>query len=273
MAVLLTGCGAGDEPAASDPLAAEKTLSTSDPQFQLAQRYSCTACHSLTNRLVGPAWSVVAARYPPTATNIDTLKRKVRNGGAGVWGAIPMPANTAPSDADIDTLVRWILGATSAAPTPAPAPIPAPAPAGSTAPVFRFAKISNGAYFYTGNAGERDIILTSFPDFRYEGVAFQQALSEGGQPVYRFANLLNGGYFYTGSADERDLVIRDYPHMRYEGSTFAVAQPESAGSAPVYRLANLVNGAYLYTTSAGERDAAAALGIWRTEGISFWAPQ
>ena len=40
--------------------------------------------------------------------------------------------------------------------------------------VYRFAKISNGAYFYTGNAGERDIVLASYPDFRYEGIAFLQ---------------------------------------------------------------------------------------------------
>ncbi len=146
-----------------------------------------------------------------------------------------------------------------------------PAPAG-TDYVYRFAKISNGAYFYTGNAGERDIILASYPDFRYEGIAFLQLTTGASTPVYRFANLNNGGYFYTGSLAERDATIRDYPHLRYEGTTFSVAQPGAAGSAPVYRLANLGNGAYLYTSQEAERSFAVGLGIWRDEGIGFYAP-
>ena len=76
-----------------------------------------------------------------------------------------------------------------------------------TAPVFRFAKISNGAYFYTGNAGEKDLVLRDYPDFRYEGVAFYQSSAQTGLPVFRFANLTNGGYFYTASAAERDTCL------------------------------------------------------------------
>lgn len=70
--------------------------------------------------------------------------------------------------------------------------------------VYRFAKISNGAYFYTGNVDEVRYILGNLPDFRYEGVAFEQDTSSNAQPVYRFANLNNGGYFFTGSPIERD---------------------------------------------------------------------
>ncbi|MBP8310504.1 MAG: PPC domain-containing protein, partial [Burkholderiaceae bacterium] len=141
------------------------------------------------------------------------------------------------------------------------------------APVYRFAKVSNGAYFFTGNAAERDQIQVSFPDFRAEGVAFQRyADASAGTPVYRFANLDNGGYFYTGSAAERDATIANYPNMRFEGSTFSVADPGTSGALPVFRLANLNNGAYLYTTSAQERAAAVGLGFWRDEGVSFHAP-
>ncbi len=138
------------------------------------------------------------------------------------------------------------------------------------AAVYRFAKISNGAYFYTGNQAEKDLVLRDFPDFRYEGVAFYQSPAQTGVPVYRFANLANGGYFYTASAAERDGVIRDRPDLRFEGSTFAAAQPDARGAAPIYRLANLTNGAYLYTASAPERDAAAATTLWRSEGIAFY---
>jgi hypothetical protein len=141
------------------------------------------------------------------------------------------------------------------------------------APVYRFAKVSNGAYFFTGNAAERAQILAGYPDFRAEGIAFQRyADPTAGSPVYRFANLSNGGYFYTGSAAERDATIANYPNMRFEGSTFSVAEPGTGGALPVYRLANLNNGAYLYTTSPQERAAAVGLGFWRDEGISFHAP-
>ena len=133
-----------------------------------------------------------------------------------------------------------------------------------TAPVFRFAKISNGAYFYTGNAGEKDLVLRDYPDFRYEGVAFYQSPAQTGVPVFRFANLTNGG------VTERDFVIQSRPDLRFEGSTFSVAQPDAQGVSPVYRLANLGNGAYLFTSSAPERDAAVATGLWRSEGIAFY---
>ncbi len=144
---------------------------------------------------------------------------------------------------------------------------------GAVVPVYRFAKMSNGAYFFTGSQPERDQIVTSFPDFRAEGVGFSAyAEASAGAPVYRFANLNNGGYFFTGSEAERDATIVNYPNMRYEGSTFSVAAPSLPGAQPVYRLANLTNGGYLYTTAAAERDAALSLGIWRNEGVSFYAP-
>jgi Repeat of unknown function (DUF5648) len=135
--------------------------------------------------------------------------------------------------------------------------------------VYRFAKISNGAYFYTGSEAEVREIFANYPDFRYEGPAFEKDATGLGQPVYRFANLQNGGYFFTGSADERDQVLRNYPHMRFEGSSFSVAPPAETDAQPIYRLANTNNGAYLYTLSAAERDYAQSLGMWRSEGSTF----
>jgi hypothetical protein len=139
--------------------------------------------------------------------------------------------------------------------------------------VYRFAKISTGAYFYTGSEVEVGTILASYPDFRFEGPAFEQDTSGGGTPVYRFANIANGGYFYTGSEAEKNQVIATYPNMRFEGSTFAVAPAAQADAKDIYRLANLNNGAYLYTLSAVERDYAVGLGYWRFEGSTFKAPK
>jgi Repeat of unknown function (DUF5648) len=139
--------------------------------------------------------------------------------------------------------------------------------AGDYAPVHRFAKISNGAYFYTANADEFEAVNASFPDFRYEGVAFQ-ALTAGGIPVFRFAKTDTGAYFYTVSVEEKNTIQANFPNFRYEGEVFRV--PENSGS-PTYRLANLSNGAYLYTNSYDEYLYAQTVGF-RGEGEKFKVP-
>ncbi len=148
-----------------------------------------------------------------------------------------------------------------------------PGAADAVSPIFRFAKRSNGAYFYTGDPAERDTILATFPDFRYEGVSFQRNAGQTASvPVYRFGNLATGGYFYTASEEERALVLRDYPQMRFEGSSFSVTPLGTPDSAIAYRLANVNNGHYLFTASESERNAAVALGFWRDEGPVFSVP-
>jgi hypothetical protein len=141
--------------------------------------------------------------------------------------------------------------------------------AAGTEPVFRFAKISNGAYFYTSNAVEAETINALYPDFRYEGVAFQHVTGGGGSPVYRFAKY-DGGYFYTASEPERAYVQATLAAtFRFEGVGFY----STAGSGlPVYRVANLNNGGYLFTASAAEYAYAGSLPGWRQEGLAFNAP-
>jgi cytochrome c len=75
---------------------------------QLAQKYNCLACHAVDKKLVGPAYQEVAKKYKGDKTAEDKLVGKVKAGGSGVWGAIPMPPNNVP-DADVKTLVEWIL--------------------------------------------------------------------------------------------------------------------------------------------------------------------
>jgi len=74
----------------------------------LAAKYNCQACHAVDKKLVGPAYKEVAAKYAGDASAPAKLEQKVKNGGTGVWGAIPMPPNNVP-DADLKTLVEWIL--------------------------------------------------------------------------------------------------------------------------------------------------------------------
>ena len=75
---------------------------------QLLTKYNCQACHTVDKKLVGPSYKEVAAKYAGDAAAPAKLEQKVKNGGTGVWGAIPMPPNNVP-DADLKTLVAWIL--------------------------------------------------------------------------------------------------------------------------------------------------------------------
>jgi cytochrome c len=75
----------------------------------LAQKNSCLACHQIDKKLVGPAYKDVAAKYKGDKTAEAKLVKKVKEPGKGVWGEIPMPPNAQVSDADIKTIVHWIL--------------------------------------------------------------------------------------------------------------------------------------------------------------------
>jgi len=75
----------------------------------LAKSKNCLACHSVDNKIVGPAFKEIAAKYKGNDSAVAILSAKVKNGGKGTWGEIPMPPNSAVSDADIEALVKWIL--------------------------------------------------------------------------------------------------------------------------------------------------------------------
>ncbi|HTO42545.1 MAG TPA: c-type cytochrome [Burkholderiales bacterium] len=74
----------------------------------LAAKYNCTACHATDKKLVGPSYKEVAAKYAGDAGAAAKLEQKVKTGGSGVWGAVPMPPNNVP-DADLKALVAWVL--------------------------------------------------------------------------------------------------------------------------------------------------------------------
>jgi cytochrome c len=75
----------------------------------LAKAKNCMACHAVGNKVVGPAFKDVAAKYAGQKDAEDKLTQKVLKGGSGVWGAVPMPANAQVSEAEARTLVKWVL--------------------------------------------------------------------------------------------------------------------------------------------------------------------
>jgi len=84
-------------------------LVAGNPMQQLLDRHACSGCHAPDKRVVGPSFREIAARYGPDSKVINSLMKKIREGGKGAWGAVPMPPNTGVSEADARTLAGWIL--------------------------------------------------------------------------------------------------------------------------------------------------------------------
>jgi cytochrome c len=78
--------------------------------LDLAKAKNCTACHSVDKQVLGPAYKEVAAKYAGDKEALARLTKKIREGGVGVWGQIPMPANPQVTDAEAQTLAKWVLG-------------------------------------------------------------------------------------------------------------------------------------------------------------------
>ena len=76
---------------------------------ELAKKNACTACHGIDKKIVGPAYKDVAAKYRGDKKAEAMLIDKVKKGGVGVWGQVPMPPNTQVKDEDVKTLVKWVL--------------------------------------------------------------------------------------------------------------------------------------------------------------------
>ena len=79
--------------------------------LQLAQKGGCIGCHATDKKLVGPSYKDVADKYKGQKDASAKLFDKVRHGGTGVWGTIPMPPSGADklSDADLKAVIEWVL--------------------------------------------------------------------------------------------------------------------------------------------------------------------
>lgn len=80
-----------------------------DPGLRIAQTNACLGCHAVDRKLVGPSFKDIAAKYHGNAAAPAQLAKKVKEGGAGVWGPIPMPSHPGMSAADIKSVVSWVL--------------------------------------------------------------------------------------------------------------------------------------------------------------------
>lgn len=94
---------------AAAPVAVAAASAGPDPAvLAVLTANGCTACHSARARVVGPGFNEVAAKYQGKANLEAYLSGKIRNGGSGLWGQIPMPPQSQVSDGDIKTIVGWL---------------------------------------------------------------------------------------------------------------------------------------------------------------------
>ncbi len=90
-------------------LAASALCAPAWADLALATSKNCMACHAVDKKIVGPAFKDIAAKYAGDKTAVDRLAAKIQKGGGGVWGPLPMPANTQVSEAEAKKLATWVL--------------------------------------------------------------------------------------------------------------------------------------------------------------------
>jgi len=130
ISIVITACGGNSKTGTSDSTAAanqtaKATESSTDtnanktgtetsgpsaaPGAKLMASLDCNTCHKIDQKVIGPAFQDVAAKYPATEANIDTLANKIIRGGKGNWGDVPMAAHPALSLSDAQQIVKYIL--------------------------------------------------------------------------------------------------------------------------------------------------------------------
>jgi cytochrome c551/c552/cytochrome c5 len=95
---------------ATDRATTAKKVAGPQSGLDVAKAAACTACHGVSEKLVGPGFREVATRYAGDAAAESRLVGKIRAGGTGAWGAIAMPAQPQIKESEARALVQWILG-------------------------------------------------------------------------------------------------------------------------------------------------------------------
>ena len=74
---------------------------------EIAMEKGCFGCHTLSTKRIGPPYREISAKYQKDPIPVSALATKIRNGGSGVWGTVPMPPNPITTE-EAETLARWI---------------------------------------------------------------------------------------------------------------------------------------------------------------------
>ena len=117
MLSVLAACGGGDKENKATTSETKTEAPANDlsgnPIYQKAVKIiagsDCTTCHHINDKLVGPAWKDVAKKYAGQDTAVQYLAHKIKVGGSGVWGQVPMAAHATMSDEDAKTLAEYVM--------------------------------------------------------------------------------------------------------------------------------------------------------------------
>lgn len=100
---------AAGQAAASGKDGAAQASAAGQKAQELLKANGCTACHAVDKKILGPSFMDISKKYKEQGYAIEKLAKKVRNGGSGVWGSIPMPPHPGLGEADLKTMLDWIL--------------------------------------------------------------------------------------------------------------------------------------------------------------------
>ncbi|MFZ6022896.1 MAG: c-type cytochrome [Bacteroidota bacterium] len=113
---LMAACGGSEEKKDSAAAPVATTASddlSSNPDYvkglELIGKSDCLTCHKVGDKLIGPSYKEVAAKYENTDENITLLAGKIIKGGQGVWGSVPMTAHPAVTEEDAKAMVKYIF--------------------------------------------------------------------------------------------------------------------------------------------------------------------
>jgi cytochrome c len=115
IALVVFACNSGEEkkPDEKAPDAAATTAASDETKYakgiELIGGSDCLTCHKINEKLTGPAYKEVAAKYEPTDANIEMLAKKVIEGGSGNWGPVAMTPHPSTTPDDAKEMVRYIL--------------------------------------------------------------------------------------------------------------------------------------------------------------------
>lgn len=115
LALFIAACGGStseseqNSSAATTAPAAAPAQSEMDPGELLIVKSDCIGCHNKENKIIGPSYLEIAAKYPSTDENINLLAGKILKGGKGVWGSVPMTAHPKLTEDQAKTIVKYIL--------------------------------------------------------------------------------------------------------------------------------------------------------------------
>jgi cytochrome c len=77
------------------------------PALGLVQKHTCVACHGMDGKLIGPSFADIGRKYGGRADAAAYLAGRIKSGGAGAWGQVPMPAQSLP-DGDAHAIAQWL---------------------------------------------------------------------------------------------------------------------------------------------------------------------